>query len=343
MKKLYIIITFLFSSIFNIASAGEIAHYQLDGNANDSGPLSLNGVIVDKVSLGTDRFGNYGKSLRFNGGLIRIDGFRNYIFGNELTISVWIKRTVESGYMGIINNGFTRKSFDLRMGRENRGTFIFNQSDLTSGRVGVSSSGFITLDQWYNVVVTIKDGLSTLYINGQKLAENAVNPGDLITSNLPIIIGANSYGLGHAPFKGELDDIWLFNNALSDSDIVALYNGTYQPSYEVTAIPHSGQLDIPSSGGSMLYDVTMTHSGSTLNEDFKYWGIITLPTGEDYSVLLPESVSIPAGETVSLNNLELNIPAWFPDGEYTYRWYISDPSQPNGNILQSSFTFNKTP
>ncbi|MDO6684895.1 MULTISPECIES: LamG domain-containing protein [unclassified Agarivorans] len=328
--------------IFTLSvESAEIARYKLDGSPADSGPNVMNGRLYGNVNPTTDRHGNTNSAMRFNGGLIQVDLFRNHDFGNQLTISFWMRRTSSSNYMGIINNGHSAKSFDIRMGRENGGTFLFANSQWGSGNLGVSSRNFINIGSWHHVAIVFNDGLARLYIDGQKLHENFIPPSSLSVFNTPLTIGSNGNGLGHEPFKGSLDDIWMFDEALSDTDIFALAQGTYQPTMQVKLELVSNQTDIPPSGGSITYNAEITNNIDNDTTDFIKWAVLTLPNGQDYPILSPEAINIAINDTTHYQNQTGNIPSWFPPGQYTYRFYVADPAKPNGNILNSYVTFKK--
>lgn len=81
----------------------------------------------------------------------------------------------------------------------------------------------VVLNQWNNVVFTRQGTTGTLYLNGAKIATNPnltltmtdVGP---TTNNW---LGRN--GFPDAPLDGQMDDVRLWNTALSDADVAGMY------------------------------------------------------------------------------------------------------------------------
>lgn len=340
MKKtvLSVVAAFVISSL----NANEIARYKLDGNANDSGVRAFNGVISGSVYGVRDRFNNSQSAMQFSNGLIKINAFKSYAFGDKLSISFWMRRDSVDNYMGLINNGFTTKSFDIRMGRESGGTFLFSKSDWTSGATSVSSSNFISIGQWHHIAYVADSGLARLYIDGMLQMERVIAAGTLKAVSSPVIFGTNAYGLTHEPFNGALDDVWMFDHALSESEVKSIYNNSYTPGTGIT-VTNTGNIGpFPNSGGTLSYIANINNSSNTNSINVQNWTIITFPTGEDLAVSTPVSLDILPLETVNLTEHSVNIPSWWPAGQYTLRTYTSEANKPNGNIQSAYFTFSKS-
>ncbi len=76
--------------------------------------------------------------------------------------------------------------------------------------------------QWYYIATTY-DGTHKLYVNGQLVAQNRVNK-SLIYETMPVYVGANTPSA--ELFDGIIDEVRIYNRALSDSEIKALYDAT---------------------------------------------------------------------------------------------------------------------
>ena len=62
-----------------------------------------------------------------------------------------------------------------------------------------------------------------MYVNGElRNTENRIGNRYSINTNNPLAIGSNSNG-DHNHFKGTLDDIRIYNKALTDEEVTALY------------------------------------------------------------------------------------------------------------------------
>ncbi|BBN80523.1 hypothetical protein PA25_05080 [Pseudoalteromonas sp. A25] len=322
--------------------AAEIANYPMNGNLVDIGPNSFNGkVVYGSVSSARDRHGKIGGALSFGGDVVEIAQLRNYDFGSELTISFWMNRRSSQNYMGIINNGYTTESFDIRMGRENNGTFIFAQSNWTNGRTSVGSRNVIQIGRWHHVAIVLNNGSSKMFIDGNLIQEQVTNSGSLAIINRPVIIGANANGRNHENFVGYLDDIILFDEALSDEAVLSIANDSYSSAYNIQLAPTSPSPSVPLIGGSINYDLAFNNDSTNTTSDFNIWAVITLEDGQDIVVQPSTPISVAPGSTYLLSAQPITIDGWLPAGQHTFRWYVSDPSKTGGNILSAKFTFVK--
>ena len=177
----------------------------MDGSLVDSEPLSYNGkIFYGSTYSASDRHGKNGGAMRFNNSVVEIPQFRNYDFGDQLTFSFWMKRTSKLNYMGIINSGYTTESLDIRVGRENNGSFIFAQSNWDIGRTSSLSRNVIKINKWHHVAVVLNNGSSKMYVDGNFIHESNTGTGSLTVINTPGV-EANVYGTNHENFKGSLD------------------------------------------------------------------------------------------------------------------------------------------
>jgi len=121
-----------------------------------------------------------------------------------------------------------------------------NADDKFAGFVGLPSGGKFVggtttaqLNTWYHVAMT-HDGLKLrLYVNGV-LEGIADAVGDIVPTSNPVGIGANV--LGHF-FPGIIDEAQIFSRALTDAEILAIYeagaDGQCKPEIFVSSIDPS--------------------------------------------------------------------------------------------------------
>ncbi|EKP0279177.1 LamG domain-containing protein [Aeromonas bestiarum] len=335
MKGLFIFIMVFFS--FSSSSfAKEIYRYKLDGNAIDSGLGAISGNIVGNVSPTQDRNGDANKAMLFQKGMIAVDGLRNVDFGSTFSISFWMRRDWQNDYMGVIGN----KAIDIRMGREGNGSFIFSNFLTDAGIVGANNMFTIKNKKWEHVVSTYDHGTVSLYINGMKVHEGKGAESNIKPMNAPLVIGTNNR-LGYEPFIGALDDIWMFDHVLSESEINSIYMDSYTPTNSINVSREFDGQEVSDIGGDIRYGFVINNEPTNINENFSYWGVISMPNGGVYPISSVQSVNISPGSGYELKGGVAKIPEWFPSGVYTMKWYVADPSKPKGNLLASSIVFVK--
>lgn len=98
-------------------------------------------------------------------------------------------------------------------------------------------------DQWYFVVIRVKEGKGEMFLDDVKVSDFTIgflNSND----NIPVCIGCNDYNLsqpGHF-FNGILDNIRIYDRAISDSEIQELFtegSATSTPVLNPTPTPQS--------------------------------------------------------------------------------------------------------
>ena len=140
---------------------------------------------------------------------------------NDFTWSAWIYPTrTNSSYEMIYTQGTTVGAPDVPP------YFAVQDTKLHVYITGVYQTGlnFITADEWQHVAVTRTSGVLKLYRNGIEYTGSSSTQNGTINTGLPGIIG-KWYNSSHY-FQGNIDEVGLFNTALTDSEILSIYNAT---------------------------------------------------------------------------------------------------------------------
>jgi hypothetical protein len=206
-----------------------IATYSFDGSSTDlSGNYNGTDANIlykyDGTPTNVD-FGVGGKSLysaRFNGSSSYIDLGTNSPLNNfngEQTISAWIYPTtaIQQGIIGYRDDSTLKWNY-LRVNSNRTLSFLLrNGSSISSP----STTGLVNLNAWNHVCVTVNSSNIIFYINGGT-AESSSNTVSSFTSTEPTDIGRRgSYSDQY--FNGSIDQVRIFNKALSPAEISKLY------------------------------------------------------------------------------------------------------------------------
>lgn len=227
-----------FEVLKDIPRSGLVAFYPFKGNANDIAGNDLHGT-VNGATLSTDRFGKANQAYSF-------DGTNDYIdMGNPTGLQISNKITV-AGWVNIDdfkagNNSmsiFTKIYFDPNAGgNPKKGYWIYqnftgNQTPMfsavafNSGGLGLSSyvGKTVTTDKWIFIALTIDNTSWKFYMDGEAthsgtIANNVMDDGSLGDLNI------GRYGGGFF-FDGLIDDLTIYNRALSDSEVIQVFEQT---------------------------------------------------------------------------------------------------------------------
>jgi PKD repeat protein len=203
---------------------GLVAYYPFNGNANDESGNANNGT-VNGATLKPDRLGNANSAYSFDGvnDYINIGNSNDFTFYQGLTFATWIKiPTSLDRDMYILNkwvDHWEDKSFAVGQNKK-VGFYLW---DIFSREVLLSTK-YIESNTWTHVVATYDGSTAKLYIDGKYDSEKSVI-GDVWNSTGNMFIGHNADRWDtYAPFSGSIDDIRIYNRALSASEIEQLYN-----------------------------------------------------------------------------------------------------------------------
>lgn len=134
-----------------------------------------------------------------------------------------------------------------------------------------NNQGAITQGQWHHVAATYDGTLLRLYLDGQQVASTALSGLVDQSSTVPATIGnipaGNSSGRA---FSGLLDDVCIFNQALSATDLQSIYNDgdgapcdNFAGAEDVTAptIQEIGAIQSPTSDTTPEFTLNTTEAG----------------------------------------------------------------------------------
>src|SRR6266446_2348635 len=197
---------------------GLVAYYPFNGNADDESGNGNQGT-VSGATISTDRFGIPNGAYYFagDGSDISISDSPSLDITNALTLSAWIK--IEAG--GVAQPRILEKHvFDLGLS-DTSGTpqLFLNIQNYPSGGASIITAPLHS-GQWIFVAGTYDRQTLRLYTNGI-LAAQTIATVPIDVNSLPIGIGQNLES-GADWFKGYIDDVRIYNRALSSTEVAQL-------------------------------------------------------------------------------------------------------------------------
>ena len=209
--------------------------WQAEGNASDS-LGTANGIVSSGVTYISGQVAN---AFQFDGSRGQIDfGPDAGNFGvNDFTMSFWVETSSTYENQDLLEkrpdcNG-DENFFSFSIGNPLTGlgllSFVICGDDATNFS-GLESSIAINDGIFHHVALMRQGATLSLYLDGV-LNESVNTPGIANINNASdLLVGqsiCNFYG-GPQPFSGALDELAVFNRALSSSEIAALYDaGSY--------------------------------------------------------------------------------------------------------------------
>jgi hypothetical protein len=210
--------------------SGLVAWYPLDGNASDMSGNSRHGTIYGTTPT-EDRHGKMNRAYNF-------DGIDDYIKINHdkafnhlpLSISTWFNSNGNSGQAGIVSkywaahwNGWQIMDFN--------GDLVpwylrsLSPRNVIIGKYGESKAfeAKTPLNSWSHATVVFSEDGGTLFLNGKE-ADSMKWTGtpSAPTTIQPVTIGRYQ-GASNGYFNGSIDDVRIYDRALSEEKVLALY------------------------------------------------------------------------------------------------------------------------
>lgn len=211
---------------------GLVGHWTFDGpdikgtTAIDRSGKGNNGTITGAVPA----IGKLGQGMSFNGTSDEISTANVVSLNNvyPVTYSFWLYPVTATGgdYGGILGKSYSQWIID----RQDSNNSIEFYRYCTGGSLdALSPANSFVLNQWQHIVITW-DGVCTslsgvkIYVNGvSQLVSGSTTTGTPNDDTNPLYIGTNIIA-GNVHYKGSLDDVRIYNRALSATEVLNLYN-----------------------------------------------------------------------------------------------------------------------
>ncbi|KAA3631860.1 MAG: hypothetical protein DWQ02_15755, partial [Bacteroidetes bacterium] len=206
-----------------------VAYYPFSGNANDVTPYN-NNAEVSGAQLVDDRFDQANKAYNFNGVSDGVTAANSAQLNSDNTsISFWINVTEfpATGEVYILSHGGWQERWKISLPSHGKPVFTthpgFCCSDMDSGTPLVEGT-------WTHVVMTHDGTKDIIYFDGAMVAEKDVEGALDVTTN--------PFGIGYNPidnanfFNGSLDEVQIYNVALTAQQVEDLYNLQSTPPME---------------------------------------------------------------------------------------------------------------
>jgi hypothetical protein len=210
-----------------VTAGSLVAYYPFSGNANDVSGFANHGTVSGAVPV-EDRFGNPHSAYYFDGSddYIQVPNHPSLNFRETITVNFWMK----------VGEFFTREAYPISHGNwENRWKIsitdkrvrwtVKTDTSVNNGIRDLDSQAELVLDSLYMVTALYDGQRFEIYLNGVLNAASTWG-GRILTTTIALAIGQHLPGQNGFNFKGVLDDIRIFNRALTVTEIQALYNET---------------------------------------------------------------------------------------------------------------------
>lgn len=213
-----------------------VAYYPFSGNANDYSGLNNHGT-VNGAELTANRFGNQNSAYYFNGtsDYIRVPVTASLNFTDAITVSFWMnpEDLPSSRESYPISHGNWENRWKVSVLPDKRIRWTVKTTD---GIKDLDSQVRVETNNWYHVVGLYNGNDFDIYVNGV-LDGHSNFSGSIMTTSIDLMIGQVLPNVSQYNFKGVIDDIRIYDYALSVDEIEKLYSETSAIHAEIKMIP----------------------------------------------------------------------------------------------------------
>lgn len=308
---------------------GKVASYSFNGSGFDSTAFG-NHATLTNVKPTTDRFGYGASAYEFNGTSSNIKASNSAQLNSPTTtVSFWVKVNAlpAQGEAFLLSLGGYQERFKISLPSHGKPVFTTNYatgiSDMDAG-----DGNALPIGIWKHVVMTHDALKDKIFIDGVKKAEKVV-VGALNSTVLPLGMGFDPIG-NNSFFNGSLDEVQIYNYALAETDVTALYAAQAKFPGTVTDIVADYRLNGDGKDYSQYGNNASGRATGTINR-FALGGNALTFSGVD-SLVAPNSPALQSDSvTVSFWVRVKSLPAQgevylLSQGGWQERWKISLPS-----------------
>lgn len=245
-----------------VPTNGLVAWWPFNGNADDGSGNGYNGIVYSSI-VSSDRYGNINSAYSFNGSSSYIELPSTSSLGpSNISVSCWYKLVGGNSNQSLIR----RRGSGFQISYNLTAIYCSPASNKLNTWFWPNSTQFYnpilnnTIDNvWHNLVFTF-DGLNYIvYLDGiQVYTTNSFGPGGLFSGD-EFVIGRDG-SVSNWYYNGFFDDLGIWNRALSQEEITALYN----------AETCASNTSITTQTNSLPIGSTATFTASTSNPNPSY-------------------------------------------------------------------------
>jgi len=292
------------------------------------------------IEYSSNRFGLANKTATYggsytNGNLLEVPQFTNLQY-KPITYSIWIKFSSfppSGGYATLIGRMQTQNQEDGALVVYNADGFQ-NKIFYYTGGEGFPTNFTPSLNQWHNIVFTQDIGSKVqIHADGVLIGEGVFSASQNQFQTIPFRIGASSIlngadGNSTHSVIGFIDDVRIYNRALSATDVQALYvsESSLPPtlsspsSTQVTATGATLGGNVTSESGAAITERGVVYSATSTNND---------PLIDGTSVTKVTATGTTGAFTIPVTDLT-------PSTSYSYKAYATNSQ---GTTYTSVATF----
>ena len=196
------------------------------GTTLDKSGQNNTGTLTSMNQATSPAIGKHGQALNFDGSTsyVEIPDNPAYTLGTAFTYSAWIKTSDTVGEIFSnfeVASPFVGTLFGVGFGGTNGKLSVWIS---TSSGSTVQDTGSVVNDNTWRFVTASYDGTNVRFYRDGALSSTIAATNSVGNSSNVLRIGRDNNSPGERYYNGSLDDVRIYNRALSASEVTQLYN-----------------------------------------------------------------------------------------------------------------------
>src|SRR5690606_27016875 len=297
--------------------------------ANDQSGNNNHGTLTNGATWNAS--GRFGAAVSFDGtnDLVNIADANSLDLSNGMTLEAWVRPSVLTGFRNVISKERSTNAFAYVLSANNNASNTNNQRPSSRIRTGstnrtLNGTSKLQTNTWTHIASTYDGTTFRFYVNGVQVNSMSATGNIPATTNMLRIGG--SPALGSQYFAGLIDEVRIYNRALSQNEIqtdmntpigadaipptVTILNppaGNVTNTVNISAIASD---NVGVSGVQFLLNGENLGTEDT-NAPYEYsWNTTTIPNG---SYTLTARARDASGLTTTSNPIVVNVANVVPD------------------------------
>lgn len=207
-----------------VPASGLVAWYPLNNSAVDAGPNGLNGTVSGSTAA-VDRHGAAGGASAFSYSYDLVPTNPLFNTGAGMTVTAWVNlvnSATNQKVVGRVNSSFS-SGFILGVESGQVHPEVWNSAGVPHS----FSAGTVPSNTWTHLAITwATNGNLIVYVNGVASVSTAAGTSPIGSNSEPLIIGGSPWSTSplYFPVEGSIDDIGIWDRALTPAEIMDVYN-----------------------------------------------------------------------------------------------------------------------
>ncbi|MBN2834984.1 MAG: LamG domain-containing protein, partial [Candidatus Delongbacteria bacterium] len=222
MKKLWLVLILTIMSLMfcnsGLKSSGLVGYWTFDdSNANDFTGNHNGTVVGDGVTFPAGKVGN-AVNFSIGSSFIKIPSFNT----ENITVEAWVNSTGYGYYTSMVTKNYYETGWSSPW---TTWSLWFNENTANPGTISsqwsTASPEAVSMNEWHHMAFTYDGSVVKIYVNGAEKNSYEPTGGSITQTDGNIYIGKPEFA-NHS-FTGSIDEVAIWDNALSGSDILRHY------------------------------------------------------------------------------------------------------------------------